>query len=104
MSADHRIRVEQLYRSAMERDPARRGAFLAEACHGDDSLRSEVEILLERSSNETATSTSSGGAIRTVNQFDILAKIGEGGMGRVYKARDRRLDRLVALKFLTPSL
>lgn len=48
--------------------------------------------------------TSAGGAGRSVNQFDVLDKIGEGGMGRVYKARDRKLDRLVALKFLAAGL
>jgi serine/threonine protein kinase len=38
-----------------------------------------------------------------LGHFSLLEKIGEGGMGRVYKARDKRLDRFVAIKLLAEA-
>ena len=120
MSASNRwSRVEALYHAAQDRDAGERAAFLEAACEGDAELRREVESLLAQQATDdgildagamTAAAqmiTSPSGSIltgRRIGAYQIQALIGAGGMGEVYRARDTKLNRRVAIKVLSDSL
>jgi Tol biopolymer transport system component len=115
--------IERLYHAALARPVEARAAFLAEACRGDDALWREVQALVDapptaeglfaepalaaaaRAGSDTASvgrvhsepSTLTG---RRLGVYQLQARIGAGGMGEVYRARDTRLGRDVAIKIL----
>ena len=109
----------RLHSAALEREESQRSAFLREACAGDEDLRREVESLLayeqkgegfletpalEAAARELAGEKTTLAVGTHLGPYEILAPIGAGGMGQVYRAHDPRLKRDVALKVLPAGM
>ena len=98
-SDDHKIKA--LWEAVREMPPAELEAFLASnSVFG--ALRKQVESVLSRASDAATRSDVDPMIGTTVAHYEVIECIGQGGMGRVYRATDLRLQRPVALKLLRP--
>ncbi len=119
MDAERLKRIERIFHAAIELEPEARESFIEESCGDDESLRREVSSLLASDGGfdsfiDTSPRSLINSALKVaqpevksdsligaeINQYRILSLIGEGGMGTVYLADDRKLERKVAVKFL----
>jgi eukaryotic-like serine/threonine-protein kinase len=115
-------RIERIYHDALRQEEDDRAAFIESACAGDEAMRREVESLLgyegaatrfieepalelaaRRIGRDLAASGTGGMSLTAgtrLGSYEVLSPIDAGGMGEVYRARDVRLDREVAVKVL----
>jgi eukaryotic-like serine/threonine-protein kinase len=99
--------IKKVLAEALERTPEQRSAYLDQACPQPDKRR-EVESLLLADkqaqhnflSGPALGSTEELAVGRRLGIYEIVARIGAGGMGDVYQARDTKLGRSVAIKIL----
>ena len=109
--------IARTYEAAADLDPAARDEFLSKACAGDDPLRNEVESLLRQDSVGLVVDAPLWAAAAplfddgpdlaagsTLGPYRIEEPLGAGGMGKVFRGTDTRLNRQVAIKGLAAGV
>jgi eukaryotic-like serine/threonine-protein kinase len=119
MNRERWHQLKEIFHSALERAPEERASFLNQACGDDEALRSEVESLIsshdqasdsieimaaEAATKMLAADRANPIAGKHIGRYQVLSRIGGGGMGEVFLAQDTSLGRKVALKLLRTDL
>ncbi|HRH45218.1 MAG TPA: hypothetical protein PKY82_26505, partial [Pyrinomonadaceae bacterium] len=113
MTSEKWQEISKIFNTALEKKPVERLVYLDEVCGDDAEFRLEIEELLAANDEKDSFIDSPQLGLMTspnslnlqpnekIASFQIIRMIGSGGMGEVYLAKDLRLNRNVALKFLS---